>query len=66
MKSELIRHVRDLVGLVRLFRDDLHVSILRVVEVNGRPCVACLGKTAFKDFHDAVGIGMTAACQQSS
>lgn len=66
MKPELIRHVRDLVGLIGLFRDDLHVSILRFVEVNSRPCVACLGKAAFEDFHDAVGIGMTIACQQSS
>ena len=66
MKSELIRHIRDLVGLIRLLGDDLHVSILRVVEINGRPCIACLSKATLENFHDAVGIGMTVACQQSS
>lgn len=66
MKTKLIRHVRDLVGLVRLVGDYLHVMILRVVEVDGGPRIACLSKATLQDLHDAVGIGMATHSQRSS
>lgn len=66
METEFVRHVCDLVGLVCLIGDQLHMAVFRVVEVDGGPCVASLSKTAFEDLHDAVGIGMAMTCQQSS
>jgi hypothetical protein len=36
------------------------VVILGVVEIDCRPCVACLGQTALQDLHDAVSVGMAA------
>ena len=63
MQAKFVRHVCDLIALVCLLRDHLHVAILRVIEVDGRPRVACLGEAALEDFHDAVGVGMAVACQ---
>jgi len=63
VQSKLVRHVCNLVGLIRLLGDDLHVVILGVVEIDCRPGVACLGQTTLQDLHDAVGVGVALSCQ---
>ena len=63
MQPELVRHVCDLIDLVCLLGNHLHVAIFRVVEVDGWPCVACLSEAAFKDLHDAMGVSMAMTCQ---
>lgn len=35
------------------------MAVLGIVEINGWPCVACLGETALEDLHDAMRVGMT-------
>lgn len=63
VQSQLVRHVRDLISLVGLLGDDLHMTILGLIKVDGWPCVPCLGKTAFEDLHDTVGVRMAMNCQ---
>lgn len=66
VQSELVGHVGNLIGLVRLLGYDMHVVIFGIVEVDSRPCVACLGQTTLQDLHDAVGVGMAVTCQPCS
>ncbi len=42
------------------------MTILGVVEIDSRPCVASLSEAALEYLHDAVGIGMAMTCQQGS
>ena len=58
MQSEFVGHVRNLIDLVCLLGDHLHVAIFTVVEIDGRPCIACLGEAALENLHDAVSVGM--------
>lgn len=63
VQSEFVGHVRNLIDLVCLVGDHLHVAVLTVVEIDGRPCIACLSQAALENLHDAVGVGMTVECQ---
>jgi hypothetical protein len=63
VQSEFIGHVRNLIDLVRLLGDHLHVAILTVVEIDSRPCIACLSEAALENLHDAVSVGMAVSCQ---
>jgi hypothetical protein len=59
MQSKLVRHVGDLVLLISFARQDLQWTVLGVVAIDCRPCIACLRETTFEYLHDAVCIGMT-------
>jgi hypothetical protein len=39
------------------------VAILTVVEIDSRPCIACLSQAALENLHNAVSVGMAVECQ---
>ena len=55
METKFVRHVRDLVSIVRLLGDDVEWAFNFVVEVDRGPGVAGLYETTFEDLHDAMG-----------
>lgn len=42
MQSQSIRHVRDLISLVFLFRNYLEWALVGIVEIDGGPRISCL------------------------
>jgi hypothetical protein len=47
MEAQFVRHVCDLILSVCFLGDDFKRTVLIVVAIHSRPCVACLDETAF-------------------
>jgi hypothetical protein len=66
MDSKLVRHVGNLILIVRCIGQNLQGAGLSSLGVGWWTCVTRLREATFENLHDTVGIGMTVALQLKS